>query len=568
MADYLSKFSGEEIDSLLDKIKDFNVINEIPSKSITDDKIADLSITTSLLSNGSVTLPKLDKSFYNSIFGRLIDLSNTEWASYYNKWGNKVKDPTYTPNLGTINFSVQEGEKIVVLKCAKTANIAICFFDIFGVLVSSLELIESNVPTSTLELVVPKNATSCGLTIDRANASSQPYQTVMVYPSNSLINYSFSNALNEPVYVENEFSNMSYPLQGKVLNPEGGMGDHEAYSVSDYYDIANCSYVALKDVERNKKSYASIVFYNESKTYISGNRLDMFIAFITTFNGELLTFYKVPKGSKFIRISAQKKKESLIKMYTIKANSTEITTDTDFNSVPKKFTLHELPREISCFLKVGCIGDSLASGESVGGNSSNPQFIDIFEHSWGQYLARLTGNKYLNLSQGGMTTKTWYEKYATNWSNGSYDCQAYIIGLGVNDQNHLTLGSAEDVDSGADTYYGWYGKIIKLIQGRTPKAKIFVLTMPQNGNPNDWNEAIKYMANKFSNVYAIDLNELVGTTYNEGIIKQCMRYGHYNAIGYMLQARIIASAIDYYIETHLNEFLQIEFINTGNSWNG
>lgn len=60
MADYLSKFSGEEIDSLLDKIKDFNVINEIPSKSITDDKIADLSITTSLLSNGSVTMTKLN----------------------------------------------------------------------------------------------------------------------------------------------------------------------------------------------------------------------------------------------------------------------------------------------------------------------------------------------------------------------------------------------------------------------------------------------------------------------------------------------------------------------------
>lgn len=112
MADYLSKFSGEEIDSLLDKIKDFNVINEIPSKSITDDKIADLSITTSLLSNGSVTTPKLG----NDVTELITEIKNKGIINESRSKQNAIDIKTNQ------NFSLFNSDRLNILEAQINAD--------------------------------------------------------------------------------------------------------------------------------------------------------------------------------------------------------------------------------------------------------------------------------------------------------------------------------------------------------------------------------------------------------------------------------------------------------------
>lgn len=118
MADYLSKFSGEEIDSLLDKIKDFNVINEIPSKSITDDKIADLSITTSLLSNGAVTMPKLG----NDVTELITDIKTNQNFSLFNSERLNIVEAQINADKNTIEYT---SDKTLEITC-NGANIIDC----------------------------------------------------------------------------------------------------------------------------------------------------------------------------------------------------------------------------------------------------------------------------------------------------------------------------------------------------------------------------------------------------------------------------------------------------------
>ena len=74
------------------------------------------------------------------------------------------------------------------------------------------------------------------------------------------------------------------------------------------------------------------------------------------------------------------------------------------------------------FEKFGVIGDSFASGEvAING------YIDYYNVSWGQILARMSGNKCINFSSGGLSTRTWltHEK-GLNLLNSSEPQQLYI----------------------------------------------------------------------------------------------------------------------------------------------
>ena len=122
------------------------------------------------------------------------------------------------------------------------------------------------------------------------------------------------------------------------------------------------------------------------------------------------------------------------------------------------------------FDTVGVIGDSLASGECAYKDNENIRYVDLYEKSWGQFMARDSGNTYYNFSKGGLTTRSWFTEsvgYDTA-SDGKHDCKAYIIGLGVNDKGiEDYLGQVSDIDlsdytNNLDTFYGNYGKIIQL----------------------------------------------------------------------------------------------------------
>ena len=90
----------------------------------------------------------------------------------------------------------------------------------------------------------------------------------------------------------------------------------------------------------------------------------------------------------------------------------------------------------SIFRKIAFIGDSLSSGEfETRDENGNPGYHDLYEYSWGQYIARKNGLTAYNFSRGGMTAVEYLDSFAEN--NGFWNrdkaCQAYVIALGVND---------------------------------------------------------------------------------------------------------------------------------------
>ena len=229
---------------------------------------------------------------------------------------------------------------------------------------------------------------------------------------------------------------------------------------------------------------------------------------------------------------------------------------------------------LDIFLNVGCIGDSLASGESYWNDGGSNEGYDFYEYSWGQYLARKTGNKYYNWSHGGLSTKQWLQStYATECFDGDHKCEAYIIGLGQNDANYsYTIGTSSDIDlsdynNNADTFYGSYGKIIQKIKEVQPMAKIFVVTDPNTTvDSNGYNTAIRAMATIFDNIYVIDLRQY-GLKYMQSpVLIAQLRAGHFNAYGYKIFAMMIANYIDWIVTTNYTEFTQVELIGTGHSW--
>lgn len=230
------------------------------------------------------------------------------------------------------------------------------------------------------------------------------------------------------------------------------------------------------------------------------------------------------------------------------------------------------------FRKIACIGDSLSSGEF---ESLRPdgtkRYHDFFEYSWGQYIARSTGATVYNFSHGGMTAKDYVENAGDQmgyWDRAKA-CQAYIIALGVNDigrmlDSGLECGSVADIDkenyrNNAKTFAGYYAQIIQRIKEIQPRAKIFLVSIPQNGDERDTKrkevrDLLEELTNFFNRTYLIDLYTYAPV--NDEKYRETFRLGHLTPTGYVLTARMIESYIDYIIRKNPDDFKQVAFIGT------
>ena len=122
---------------------------------------------------------------------------------------------------------------------------------------------------------------------------------------------------------------------------------------------------------------------------------------------------------------------------------------------------------VSILRTIGCIGDSLSSGEHEAEDENhNKSFHDFFEFSWGQFLARDCGVKVYNFSRGGMSCKEYMQSFANQMDafNKEKACLAYIIALGVNDLYNpdykIDLGSIDDLENKKETMARYYQEII------------------------------------------------------------------------------------------------------------
>lgn len=231
----------------------------------------------------------------------------------------------------------------------------------------------------------------------------------------------------------------------------------------------------------------------------------------------------------------------------------------------------------SVFRTMAFIGDSLSSGEfETRSEEGRAGYHDLYEYSWGQYIARKNGIKAYNFSRGGMTAKEYMESFAE--SKGMWDkdkaCQAYVIALGVNDiyNQNMEIGSIEDIDdenflNNKPTFAGYYGGIIQRYKEISPDAKFFFVTFPNTNTPQrDFKthgmiNLLYALAEHFDNSYVINLYKY-GPVYDEEFKEKFFMYGHMSPSGYILTARMIDSYIDYIVRHNPDDFKTIGFVGT------
>lgn len=223
----------------------------------------------------------------------------------------------------------------------------------------------------------------------------------------------------------------------------------------------------------------------------------------------------------------------------------------------------------SIFRKIAFVGDSMSSGEFEScDENGNKSYHDMFEYSWGQYIARKNGLFAYNFSRGGMTAKEYIDSFAED--NGFWDkekaSQAYVIALGVNDLFHFETGNIDDIKNGnTDTYAGAYAEIVRCYKEISPDAKFFFVTLPRDYKfaskelLEKTNDAICLLSEYFDNSYVIDLYNFA-PEFDEKFRKNYYLLGHMNAMGYILIAQFVDSYIDYIIRHNAENFNLISFI--------
>ncbi len=241
----------------------------------------------------------------------------------------------------------------------------------------------------------------------------------------------------------------------------------------------------------------------------------------------------------------------------------------------------ELPLDDICsdggfcaiFRRIACIGDSLSSGEfETVDPDGTVHYNDIYEHSWGQYIARMTGAVVYNFSRGGMTASEYLSAFADErglW-DPKYASDAYIIALGVNDliNQNKPIGDISDIDTedhenNARPFIGDYARIIKRYKTISPDAKFFLVTIPDGPRGRERrieaSQMLTKLADAFTNTYVIDLFKYA-PEYDSVFKENFFLRGHMNPQGYLLTAKMIASYIDYIIRSDPKAFSLVGLI--------
>lgn len=234
---------------------------------------------------------------------------------------------------------------------------------------------------------------------------------------------------------------------------------------------------------------------------------------------------------------------------------------------------------------IGCIGDSLSSGEHEFTKPDGTKgYYDLYEHSWGQYLARKCGVKVQNFSCGGLTALGFNQYQAYNKSfNVDKLCYSYVLALGVNDLNppfferdykEYGFGSIDDIDfedynKNKPSFVGYYVRIIQKIKEVQPDARIFLMTIPrdkvdgENRPLRDKHaELLRQLPSLFKNTYVLDLRK-ENLIFDETFRKKYFLGGHMNAMGYKLIGDIVATMISNVIEENYKDFSDFALIGTG-----
>jgi len=234
------------------------------------------------------------------------------------------------------------------------------------------------------------------------------------------------------------------------------------------------------------------------------------------------------------------------------------------NEAPDK-AITELPLSSKIFMRVGVIGDSYTSGWiKDNDHKNNPNY------SWVKHMKQLTGNEWTNFGVSGSSTKSWVDgtlgKLPQVQTKGN-KCQAYVIGLMINDQNqgmqtYVPLGTSSDIGTNANSYYAYYYKLINALLSVNSSAIIFCNTCPRtDGDFPSYNQAVidvvNYCQSESKNVYLVELRNYYwrNETFNNDALN-----GHYTAIGYEYMAEIFNKAFSDTINANASSLKEVNLI--------
>ena len=370
--------------------------------------------------------------------------------------------------------------------------------------------------------------------------------------------------------IEESLSLSSEDIHHYIVATSGGRAPFDSYNV-----YASANYFEIEDFKNYKIVFsyapqsfgtAGIAFYDISQSFISGIQYD-----------GVTKEFPVPPKAKYFRFTYFNLNVDSVKL--VITNYVEFLRPKEID--PAKY----IKNLYATFLTVGVIGDSLASGE-VYSNNGGVAAHDMYEFSWGQFMARKSGNKYYNFSSGGQTTRSWLQsRFYTEVMDGEHDCKAYYIALGQNDHSYPALGmnylgtiddiDDENPDNNQDSFYGNYGKIIQKIKTIVPNAVFFLVNMPVMGQASEpayeaklaYNAAIANLAQHFENCYLIELtkyNTLIASGYD--YLRSQSRNAHYNAIAYNYISELIIEQTNHVMVTNKTGFYTVEFIGTDWRW--
>lgn len=229
----------------------------------------------------------------------------------------------------------------------------------------------------------------------------------------------------------------------------------------------------------------------------------------------------------------------------------------------------DINNAFSAFMKFGVVGDSLAVGYTADGiTERNP------EYSWGRILARRLGNICQLFAKAGTTTKNWFtDPYCySELIKAENKCQAYVVGIGTNDtiSASFPIGTTADInlsDSSlnADSFCGWYGKIIQTIIGINSTAKIFVFTIPYPRVDSAKNNAIRAISELFDNAFLVDLAKDYNDLFLSETVTDFATNAHFSSGGYANLAVINNYVLSVTIRDNASDFINIPHIPYGDS---
>lgn len=386
-------------------------------------------------------------------------------------------------------------------------------------------------------------------------------------------------------------------IYNKSINSSGQIVDNSNYKISDYIAIVypnedNYIYInsdAVSAVYSDYKGIHQICLYDSSKTFIkriamSGSNKGGFheigavymrlMIGINTPNLMVvdLNYNDNTYDPSYVPYGGTYSPDFITEIETIIKNYGDNDTETPLQNIIKDGGMTRI------FRSAGVVGDSMASGcmeykdehgEALG--------YDRYKFSWLQQMKGICGfeNAY-NFSAGGLTAKKFWTTTNAHVlelreTGSDHKCDIYFIALGVNDiaDTTLELGTTADIENdSSETFYGYYSRIIKLIKTIQPKARIFLVGLPNHDAMTIWGArftsfktAISNIADYFDFCYYIDLYQY-DVPYT-GDFKTIYFNGfHENVMGYLRTAYIISSYVDWYVRHNYTEFREVGFIGT------